>query len=449
MRVPTFPAYGVVIDQDTAYVCGAGHAYQHPTSGAVPGWRALLSLVADLAETARTPDYLSGQHGRTVHETTVVLRRGAVPDDTGMDVLRADGWTVTPFGSSRWTRVQRLDTVVWVCADDADGGSMWDESTPSDVIASRLAWYRRTVGVAYRCTPGASGVAAMRLYGGRCLRPRAAVPRWRWDDADAEMVAAGELRRTRPATIADRELHVRAFDIRAMYLAAAAGARLGLGVPELDHAPAYEWQPPASSAPVVYYAGLYRIDAGVPLGAGIVIPAPRVREDGTAWVTTPVIEYIHERGESVYVHESWTSLAQTTVLRPWAEQVRDGIAGHAGGAGAGVLKASYAEAIGLLARPGGLVYRPDWRATIVDLARMNMLRKLDRVAASTGRTPLRIDTDCVWFAAPVADLMPGGGVYQALVENGIGKFRPVGDAVPFADIAGALRLVDVLWESPV
>jgi hydrogenase maturation factor HypE len=48
----------------------------------------------------------------------------------------------------------------------------------------------------------------------------------------------------------------------------------------------------------------------------------------------------------------------------------------------------------MLRRPGGRIYRPDWRDTIVDLAKVNLLRKLDAMNVD----PLHFQTDAIWVA---------------------------------------------------
>jgi hypothetical protein len=60
------------------------------------------------------------------------------------------------------------------------------------------------------------------------------------------------------------------------------------------------------------------------------------------------------------------------------------------------------------------VYRPDWRDTIVDLAKVNLLRKV----AAAGVEPLRYQTDSVWISS---DDPHGRRIFPD--EGGIGALR--------------------------
>jgi hypothetical protein len=84
-------------------------------------------------------------------------------------------------------------------------------------------------------------------------------------------------------------------------------------------------------------------------------------------------------------------------MRAWAEQLRDALAHPGTTPIRGAIKDTYARTVGMFNRPTSRIYRPDWRDTIVDLAKINLLRKCAMVS------PLRYNIDSIWVATDYAD----------------------------------------------
>jgi hypothetical protein len=308
-------------------------------------------------------------------------------------------------------------------------GLIRDEDTPAQ-LAERLARYAKLTGASYRSMPGVAGLGALRNIYDRPTRVRRNIapsgaktatpdqyiprpqPRFIWN-APEPLVGAGDLIWRRTPTAQERRTRSAVtFDVRAAYLAAAAGARLGWHAPK--NTGAITWDPAQS--------GLYRIrTAGeewcsATRGLPIVNPN-RINSDRTTWVAGPVLAMLSERGYALpEIIDSWTCAGvggrdtrgdiTGPYLKEWADQLRDALP-DAMTAGDEVLRAAikrtYTMAIGLLARPGGRVYRQDWAATIIDEARCRLIRKVNHVNRSIGLVPLQVRTDAVTYAVDTAE----------------------------------------------
>lgn len=370
-----------------------------PTHGQTPGW------AAEPGSLGRIIDLAGGwfkSHGEGVVLIQLPEHRDMTPrarkalGERMIKSIKSKGWE---------TSSQGIDTGWFLCLRDGSpavmlGVSPWidqsrttlfslERAEPAPAIARRLALYQRHVGVAWRGTGGLSGCALLRN-----LRQRNQ-PRWRWDTAPTQVVGSSfELGRrlTRQPTDTERSWGlVHKYDVRGMYLAAALNAELALDA--LEPRGAQEFDPTRPGYWLVDPTGLF--------GAGTTLtrPAPADGRD-LQWVTTPIMALWAEQGGVPEVHDSWTGDRQSRIMRPWAERLRtarDDVPEEIKPA----VKDTYARTVGMLRKVGGRVYRPDWRDTIVDLAKVNLLRKL----LADRQVPLRYETDAVWIAS--ADARPG------------------------------------------
>lgn len=346
----------------------------------------------------------------------------------------ATGWKTTPNG------VKGLSDAGWIEFKRADGKRIhigvapWIRQSRMPLVdlggdpvdqASALAMYRAAVGVTWRGSPGMTGCALIRHL------PRKRVPLWHWSRLpEGGVTGSTELRWVREPTAAERHMPmVYAYDIRAMYLAAASVAELGYSAPR-----------PAGAAPFdPKTAGYWRYrypdrntidgDPRPPVGR-------RLEPDGSAWAVTPVMEYLVARYGMPEIldtylcpdDEDWQGRMRPgtgRILRDWSERLRDALMDDLrcpeGGPVRLAVKRTYARSVGMMARYGGVVYRPDWRDTIVGMARVNMLRKIDNAAPVLG-LPLRINVDEVWYPGELGDGVRIGRVLGVGPE--VGKFKP-------------------------
>lgn len=334
-------------------------------------------------------------------ESTVAV--SAVPEQDRDQLAAAAGWQNRSAVASAWsTYVHEVtgETVHMVDLDQlaAADPSAWPNGLDPAALAVKLAAYNHATGTAYRVTPGVAGCAMIRRQAAEAAARRTAAgrrtagqPYWRYDGHPAFLTPMGDLRWTAPTLPTSGVVHQ--YDARAAYLAAASAAMLAWS--PLVHTGAVPFDPDHAGYWQVNAADVPDMHGGRPL---LVDPA-RVGSDGTVWLTTPVMGYLLGRGVNPDVIDSWTCEHTGRYLRPWAEAIRDGLAAADDPDVSTLLKETYRQTIGMFNRPGGSVYRPDWWATIVDLARVNLLRKVDKAAAATGRYPARIYVDAVYYAA--------------------------------------------------
>lgn len=261
---------------------------------------------------------------------------------------------------------------------------------PAD-IAYRLGRYATLTGCMWRYTAGVTGCQMLRL---AYTDPQPGrQPLWRHAGPKG-MRGAGPMLWDGPGRPqAGHAGLVHAFDINAMYLAALKNARLGWGRLEgysgpFDPQLSGWWEVDVRDLPAALYDG----------SRPPVFPKQRIHK-GTAWLTTPVVKYLLDLGLNPQILVAHVSTTAETLARGVAERLIRARAELLDDAGKRVLpavKRTYAEMIGMMGREGGSIYRPDWAATIQDLARMNMLRRLDRARAE-GLVPFRIRTDSAEF----------------------------------------------------
>lgn len=170
------------------------------------------------------------------------------------------------------------------------------------------------------------------------------------------------------------------------------------------------------------------------------LPAPwaamgRAAEgDGPLWVTTPVATLMAEQGLPLVVLDSWTA---PRFPMPGGEEfvtrLRDSLkTAEAEGDPyvIGALKQLYRALHGVW-KKGPYPHRPDWFAAVKTDAAARILRKVYRVHADTGRTPLRIQVDAVVYGShhedPMADVPPLNGGGRPVIGDGLGQFKVKGE----------------------
>lgn len=288
-------------------------------------------------------------------------------------------------------------------------------------VVARFARYGQLTGAAWRGTGGLSGCASIRsLHESK----RGGSPLWRWDKAETSGVTgiAFELRGSRhrrDLRPAELDLpYVHQFDVRAQYLAAAGVSMLG-------------WSAPVQSGPREFdpgRAGYWTVQRDQLDG----VSERLVRPGTTPLVplTTPVMIYLAECGIRPTVYDSMTSDRTGRYLREWAELLTAALKtlDEENRVDAGVLvavKDTYARTSGMVRKPGGRIFRPDWGDVWMDTAKINMTRKVD----ASGLDPLRWNVDSVYIAtdrsaaeigqALGASYLDGTEVFQ------VGKFRHI------------------------
>ncbi|MEV7809036.1 hypothetical protein AB0O28_39395 [Microbispora sp. NPDC088329] len=362
-------------------------------------------------------------------------------DCRAVEAARADGWECSAAGVGAWTiwHGAGRPSLAVVVLDWLDPRKMGVSGAPylradhdPATAAYLLQAYRERTGVPYVMTAGTSGVNMIRHEYSGARRGRRRPPLMKWDGTGSPAAEVQENAAvwSRPATDEERSAGwVIGYDARMAYLAAAGVA--DLAVDRLEH----------TGTP----GGFDPSRAGYWLVSGQWQPYPMLPPltgragDGTAWLTTPTVRLLIDHGmPEDAITDAWLSAGRqghtARLLRGPVERIRDGIAGipadveNEDAAVRDALKATYREMVGMLRRGTAYIVRPDWSDTIIAQSRANLLRKAIKIGRETGRWPLRVDTDALWYAAagpdPATACPAGLPLYDPAMGAGLGTFTP-------------------------
>lgn len=417
-------------------------------------WFARVSDDAPTSMHAPTPEFARTNLPRVVRAAgTLWFPRGGEGtvlwqcDDTVdtylmVEQLRADGYKVSDSGHDfGWFTVRRDGhATVHLGIGKMISPSRFPIATLDEearAIALRLVEYADRTGAAWRGAAGMNGCAQIRAQ--HESKPSGAQPLWRWDDAkSADAIRCSfELRGNRERRqIEPEELRcawVYQFDVSAMYVAAANVAMVGWSAPEQRGAQEFDPARP----------GYWQVRRDELADVPIQLVRPGVTP--LVWLTTPVMAYLAEVGRYPEVMDSWTSERGGRYLKTWAERLTAALKTVAPAPAPGApsveraLKDTYKRTVGMLAKEGGRIFRPDWRDEIVDRARVNLLRKcagpeLMRPQRWKVR-PLRYQLDSVWIASNEPPEVVGHAIGVPYDDRGaevwqVGKFRLVDRLTP-------------------
>lgn len=362
-------------------------------------------------------------------------RRGAL----GVELLtdaKTQGWRITgvaPWMTFWGSRRPTVHVAVWPWLDLGDGAELAG-------YVGRLAQYHVMTGGSYHTTPGVAGIGLLRDHYAPGLEPFWRPPFDGCSALSAVTDDASAFRMINPlhAPGGDRP-HEHCYDVNRQYLTAAGVAELAPG--PLHHEGPRVFDPNRPGYWLISPLAWNFRHMPHPAGTATAGTASR-------WVTTPTMRLIRDIADQGFISEpdvidSWLGERRTRVLRSWSEALRDAVRlairnvetadpGSASDAGAvlDLIKQTYREGIAMLGRPGGRVYRPDWRHTIVATARANLYRKLWRIGHQTGAWPGRIMVDAVHYASSTRDPLAFAEAIGIPVGTGPGEFKVITDAAP-------------------
>lgn len=334
-----------------------------------------------------------------------------------------EGWLTSDGRLRPWIRFYRKDHVLvvgildWMTADRMPLLQLWPEET-GELLHM---WQRLMGGVPYWGTPGVAGTALLRaLWDGKRDEPK-------WQPTPPrglDYVIERDFTWSHPVDPPRAYgVHRHTFDVNAMYLAAESAAHLPVG--RLEHRTGAGLELDRSRS------GLHLIEAERWTEHRIPDPAAWGSPAGPSrmWVATPTLVLLddlerHGHHGGYVIREEWTAPAHR-LMRGWAEQVRDAVYPKSPDVPEPIraaAKAVYRETWGMLARPGGRIYRPDWSSIILAHARCTLWRKLWAVGRRDDMWPVDIATDAVSYYSTEPDAeraIPQGWE----IGTGLGKWK--------------------------
>ncbi|MFD0267585.1 telomere-associated protein Tap [Streptomyces sp. NPDC127106] len=254
-------------------------------------------------------------------------------------------------------------------------------------------------------------------------------------------------------------------DVNMAFAAGANGAVVGLGAPTRVTRPVFDAKVP----------GCWLVDlSGVELDPRLPSPFTPTgeRPQGPAWYATPTVAYAVELGYDVRPAEGYLRKETGRYLDAWYQRLRDAYVATMADLGVttgmepqafleamarhrevdpdlalvlSAIKATVKGGIGKLRerprgggwRPGQPwpallrpTWRPDIRAAVISRTRINMHRKMLKLAAATGRFPVAVLSDCAVYASdgpspldvlPYEEGKPLKGGFQLGVSPGMVK----------------------------
>ncbi|WP_374778729.1 hypothetical protein OG756_42365 (plasmid) [Streptomyces sp. NBC_01310] len=354
--------------------------------------------------------------------------------------LRAAGWlgrskdgSVPVRACNVFVHEEHPDAVVHVMVRHwltTDGGAWGEKDEPSTVWAGRLARVSELVGHPWGPTDGKSAADLhMSIVRDKSLRHYRKWPMWQapggdWLKAVGNAADCSNLDWTAPEQ-GDMPFRHQ-YDARYNYLSSYAEPR---AMDPLTHTGARAFDKGMD--------GLWLIERPAWDRPGLPAPWAAMGQgaegEGPVWVTTSVAVLTAEQGLPVVVLDSWTSARYPM---PGGEEfvarVRDAlkVAEVEGDPYVvGALKQLYRSLHGVWKR-GPYPHRPDWFAAVKTDAATRILRKVYRVHADTGRTPLRIQVDAVVYGSqqedPMADIPPLNGK-RPVIGDQLGQFKVKGE----------------------
>jgi len=317
------------------------------------------------------------------------------------------------------------------------GSTRWAEAESGRKLAGALAAYEAALGMRFRAAPAATALALLGMLhkraGARQLIAPTVLPPREVCASERDLSWCRSLTETEQAA-----RYVIGLDKHGAYPGVMKSLTLGMGDPQHHPEGRYDPQLP----------GRHRVIEVIPApDRDELLPDPMtgVMRDGQ-WRCTETLRYAAEQGVRFTVAESYVWPDSAKPLAMFAERVRTGRADltaraeddPAAALALGALKETYAALGGALASrttgdretPGAL-WRPDWTATVIAKARVNILRNLDK----SGARPFAANVDEVFFAVGSEDPanigLPLGGSFGQYDD----KKNP---AVPLAEVADAV-----------
>lgn len=441
---PRYRAAGVVADVDGAYLINGADQLELPpveTFSDLMAWAVELELGVqhDGARKTKSGERTGARDdaGLVVVMPRLAKKLGAPTKAPRRDkpiahnhktvkAMTSEGWKLGERGLQPYTQVWRADDTGKTGRAHFLVFPHWSsepifEDLPSEAaqVAYRLSLYVNSIGHQLVYTGGSTGVGMVRQLRAATSKPLT--------EKVSEVPPPGEAKDQAPVEDAEwdywRDLtdderehctHIVGVDINASYLAAAQSVVLGYGQPEhhtrpdvgdLRKQPGY-WLIDPIDQPMPH-----------PLMPDLLDPHGTGRREEPAWITTSRLMALHEAGITPALREAWIYPNAGTWLQVWAKRLRDAIyelkefaAGVDDPDANAVLaeaKLTYAAGLGQLAssrwRKDSPLWLPHWNQSTKGLAQVNIWRKSRATGEQTGRYPVGISRDTIYYATTSSD----------------------------------------------
>lgn len=353
-------------------------------------------------------------------------RPPALGEQTGTYALNSaakHGWKITK--EQPWMVARRTETIGKRTYERVIniGVSPWlDVKTfpllaPGDPVLTlwRMYEWTRMLGIPYFGSQ--VGLAGMQIIADRCTLKR--IPRWQptnWEEIEpAHKATEHPFRWESPAPHNPGPWHHQ-FDVTVQYMSAM--NNVYVAVDALRRTPVPELA--TKGNPVGYYRVI--IPQAWNLGMQLPHPAGQVERGVPVWVTHPTLDILAQCAdqgimEAPEILECWSSPTKARVFREFGETmalaIREASTYAEDPQMFKAVKQIYKSTVGLLERPGGRIYRPDWAHAIRAQARTELWRKMHRegmkhrytpprsdiTLTGSGRWPVEVEADAVWYSS--------------------------------------------------
>lgn len=330
-----------------------------------------------------------------------------------------------------------------------------DAPTPAQ-IADRLQAYADALHFPFWMAPSTTGMDLMPTLHWKnrevLFAPSKPVP----PAMDQRLEADADWHRALTADEANHEF-IHAFDRSGSYLAATAGLELGIGHPEhFIDGRTFDKKLPGYWRVTYFASGDWRFPN--PLRSTLTFFPDA--EDKTVWVTTPTVEIAQELGYDVEIHEAYVWNEHGRILSTWYERMRDARAtldtdNPNDQIARDLLKQTYVSSLGLMGshdyRAGRPGYAPERYHHVQAKARANIFRRVNQIGQESGRWPVAILKDTIFYTSNDADPTKAWPGREQHYGKSLGRYKHEGiarlsDVAPLLTGEGPFRGKQLLEE---
>jgi hypothetical protein len=317
------------------------------------------------------------------------------------------------------------------CLDDRPSARWRDAVDGSELLAALVA-FREATGDSYYFSPNATAAQIARRRSRGLAATELPPPAVR--DSGQGFRRALTVVQSRPLDdVEDSHIFVHEYDANGQHIGAMGSELFGNGTAVHNDTPAFNPK----------RAGYWRIEGLT----GWDLRMPTLALDDGSWIVTATGKMLRDLGCTFTVTEAWIYPRTHRPLYTIYEAYRDARsrlldAEERGEPGARIARKSlpYATFTGWLSRKQGQdvdvdLYRPDWHDVILAEADARLLRRAYRIGTATGRWPVGVKTDALFYTSDELDPVKAAPAGLPLGRR-LGEFTHDG-MVPLAVIRGS------------